>query len=197
MSLLLHQRDLTEHKAGRRYSSTGLSWRNISTTFTVPLNVWLKCYLQLGNNRLYIKKKASGFWLAKEWVAVALYEENESIKKILLAVSEEMFLFVCNFRHCNFPIKHFDQQTNISDCPLNQNQNAWTSVIFLSWSISVLGPELCSTWDFEMFMSFSLSFSQLLSFSSCKHYVWQRCGDPQKEASAELPTRVPSTRSWK
>lgn len=65
-----------------------------------------------------------------------------------------MLIFVCNFQHCNFQIKHCDQQKGISDCPLNQNQNAWTSIIFLPWSISVLGPEFCSKWGFEMFMSF-------------------------------------------
>ena len=53
------------------------------------------------------------------------------VLKRLLPLLEEMFTFVYNCSHLNFQIKHFDQQKSSSDCPLNQNQNAGTSVMFV------------------------------------------------------------------
>lgn len=53
--------------------------------------------------------------------AVALYEENESIKKTLLPLFEEMFTFVYKCKHLNSQINHSGQQKRFSDYPLNQN----------------------------------------------------------------------------
>ena len=134
MSLFLHQKDLTEHKVGRLYGSTCLSWINISTTLTISLKLWLKCYLQLGNNSLHTKK-GSIFWLAKAMCcgmncSSSIWREGKHCKDSVTSFWRNIYicLELWTFELSN---KTFGSTKKYFRLPSNQNKNAWICVRFL------------------------------------------------------------------